>query len=494
MYAGKKKPEDIASFLNPTIDEFICLSPDANRMDGEHLPKRPLTASIRCIIADTPMTSYLKRTKSYSGYWACDRCIQPGEKINGGAIQLRNVNAPLRNDHDFLQYFVNDFSSDDHTDPTDISPLVRLHFRMVSGFTVEPMHSMVEGSFGRRLTGVISVVEEGKISNGKLREADSRLAIYREWRPNDFDRFLGKVSNFSTSKMHVKRQFLYYLCFPVFEGILEDSELEHIMMLQYAMFLLGSFNYIEVEESNIKLAESVLKQYCVELLERNIPCRFVTHQIIHMPQDVARYKCGIETLSAFQFESFLSFFRRSLKSGNLPAEQIRNRLIEKHKYQLPTTSSGEIIENKVSLALEAKKRFSKSMALIKFVSNGVKRPKRLIFYNFELTNKPPNNVCLLNDGSFVVCYDFERSSGDSVIIIGRKFLKLQNAFVKPYVSSKFNVFIGSNLSNNDETWEISNLKCKVYILPRMPKGKPNIEDHDQEWHLQPMLHSMLKFS
>lgn len=127
------------------------------------------------------------------------------------------------------------------------------------------------------------------------------------------------------------------------------------MMLQFAMNLLGSFNQSEVEESNIARAETVLKQCCFELTERNIPCRFVNHQIIHMPQDVARYKCGVETLSAFQFESFLSFFRRHLKSGNLPVEQIRNRLIEKHKYQLPTTASGEIIANKVALALEAEK-------------------------------------------------------------------------------------------------------------------------------------------
>lgn len=321
---------------------------------------RVLTASIRCIIADTPMKAYLKRTKSHSGYWACDRCIQRGERINC-AIQIRNLSAPLRNDTDFLNYFVHDFSSDDHIDPFNISPLVSIHFRMVTGFIVDTIHSMVEGTFGRQLKGIISVLDEGKISKAKLSEADSRLHIYREWRPNDFDRFWDKVSNFSKSKMHVKRQCLYYLCFPVFEGILNDCELEHIMMLQFAMYLLGSFNQSEVEESNIARAETVLKKYCVELTERNIPCRFVNHQIIHMPQDVARYKCGVETLSAFQFESFLSFFRRHLKSGNLPVEQIRNRLIEKHKYQLPTTASGEIIANKVAFALEAKKNFPKRL-------------------------------------------------------------------------------------------------------------------------------------
>ena len=99
--------------------------------------------------------------------------------------------------------------------------------------------------------------------------------------------------------------------------------------------------------------------YCVELTEREIPCRFVNHECIHIPDDVAKYQCGVETLSAFQYESFLSFFRRCLKSEKLPLiEQIRNRLIEKKKHQFATTSTGMIISNKVQLLLEAQRTLS----------------------------------------------------------------------------------------------------------------------------------------
>ena len=64
---------------------------------------------------------------------------------------------------------------------------------------------------------------------------------------------------------------------------------------------------------------------------------------------------GIETLSAFPFESFHKFFRECFRSGNLQAEQIRNRCVEKSKYQLPTASCGTIIQNKLQLLLEASK-------------------------------------------------------------------------------------------------------------------------------------------
>lgn len=142
------------------------------------------------------------------------------------------------------------------------------------------------------------------------------------------------MSFFGSSKMHVKRQFLLYHLFPVFEGILDEYEMEHCMMLQHAMLLLGTFDPQPVPESDICLARNVLKMYCVELTERDIPCRFVSHQIIHIPDDVAKYQCGVETLSAYQYESFLSFFRRCLRSGNLPLEQIRNRLVEKKNINL----------------------------------------------------------------------------------------------------------------------------------------------------------------
>ena len=95
-----------------------------------------------------------------------------------------------------------------------------------------------------------------------------------------------------------------------------NTHVTHIMMLQYAMLLLGTFDRQPVSDCNIKLARKVLNFYCVELTERDIPCRFVSHQTIHIPDDVAKYQCGVETLSAYQYESFLSFFRRCLRSGN----------------------------------------------------------------------------------------------------------------------------------------------------------------------------------
>lgn len=163
MFCAIGKPDNIDDFLNPTIDELIRLSPESN--DAKIIANRVCTASLRCVISDTPMRAYFKRSKGHKGYWACDRCIQKGVQFRGNKrkIILENVAAPLRKAEDFLTYNVNDISEDNHLDPTKISLFVRLNFNMVTGFVIEPMHTYVGGAFGRRLGGFASVPNEEKI-------------------------------------------------------------------------------------------------------------------------------------------------------------------------------------------------------------------------------------------------------------------------------------------------------------------------------------------
>ena len=233
---------------------------------------------------------------------------------------------------------------------------------MVTGFIIEPMHTGIEGAFSWRFEGFILVPEEGKLSSAKIEEADRRIKFFHLCRPFGFDRYVGKLSTCKNYKIHVKRNILYYLLFPLFQGILDETNLEHIMLLQYGMLLLGAFNKKLVSRTDIIEAQKTFQRYSIDLSELGIPCRFVSHQVTLLWEDVDKYGCGVETNSAFPFESFLGFFRRCLRSGNLQAEQIRNRCIEKSKYQLPTTSCGTIIQNKVQLVFEAKKLKKKKNA------------------------------------------------------------------------------------------------------------------------------------
>ena len=87
---------------------------------------------------------------------------------------------------------------------------------------------------------------------------------------------------------------------------------------------------------------------------------------------------------------FIPFFRRNVRSGNKLPEQIRNRLVERAKYLLPTTVDGTVSLNHKDLVCESAKRFGDDASknrLLKFVdSNSQKRAKKLVFLGYAISS------------------------------------------------------------------------------------------------------------
>ncbi|KAK4015244.1 hypothetical protein OUZ56_030227 [Daphnia magna] len=131
-----------------------------------------------------------------------------GEMVNR-TILLRNVNAPARTDADFLTYHVNDYSIDEHLkDPKDVSPFLNVNLPMVSGFVIDPMHTVIEGAFGRRLEGFVFVPAEGKLTSTQIAEANKRIKFFHLCRPYGFDRFVDKLEKCKNYKIHVKLEIV----------------------------------------------------------------------------------------------------------------------------------------------------------------------------------------------------------------------------------------------------------------------------------------------
>ena len=60
-----------------------------------------------------------------------------------------------------------------------------------------------------------------------------------------------------------------YILIPVFTGILKEEHLENILLLQYAMFLIGGFSNEPVSNENVTESSQVLKIYVQQLNEFN---------------------------------------------------------------------------------------------------------------------------------------------------------------------------------------------------------------------------------
>lgn len=294
------------------------------------------------------------------------------------------------------------------------------------------------------------------------------------------------------------RQFLYYLIFPVFSGILPDDHLEHIMLLQQAMLLLGGFKNSRVDEANVLEATRLLKLYVKMNIDFDYPVRFTTHEIIHIPEDVLRFSCGVECLSAYVFENFQRFFRNMLLSRNRPVEQIRNRLMERSKYLLPTGPDGLIISTYQQFQIEAAKLVLKNKEVnfvIEFQNNKGEKEKSLRFPRLTLTNKFPENICLLKNGSIVVCVDiFETEEKDVLLISGFKFRNLKDVYKEPFSSSKYHVHIASNISIRPSEWNVNNLAGKMYITPHKCvddiKTIPDLFSPTKKWFVSPIFHTL----
>lgn len=511
-FHGKHKPP-AKQLMKQLVRELHRLSPKNN--DPISCTGRQFTVTLRCVRTDGPMRSYLKRIKGHSGYWSCERCIQPGKRFYHGkkkkttgkttkkelpsTIQFRELNAPPREDRDFLKYCKSDDCEDEHLlNLNDLSPFLEIiDFPIITGFVIDSMHTLTAGCLGRRWEGIAKVASEGKIGRDDLNKVNSRLALFEGCKPFEFDRHVRNFSKcVSKYKHHELRQFLYYLLFPVFNGILKKEPFEHLLLLQQAMLLLGGFSPNPVPQSDIDLATELLKKYVETSIKLGYPIRFTDHESTHIPEDSKNFVCGVECLSAYVFENFQRFFRSILRSGHLPVEQIRNRLMERSKYLLPTGPDGLILTNFQHFQLEAAKirmKQNPGNILIEFTNNpdGIQVMR---FPSFSLSNQFPDNVCLLKNGSVVVCVGMvEYPEGSKVYLItGYKFGQLDDCYTEPFLSSRFHIYIASKISQRLSEWNINNICGKMYPTPYKYDGQqlPSLCDEKQKWNMTPLFHTI----
>lgn len=66
------------------------------------------------------------------------------------------------------------------------------------------------------------------------------------------------------------------------------------MLLQYSVLLLVGFDPSSVGHAKFSEASAGLKQYVQQLIDFGFLIRPTIHAIIHLPEDVQTYECGIE--------------------------------------------------------------------------------------------------------------------------------------------------------------------------------------------------------
>lgn len=132
IFCGTSKPKPLDIFLEKFIDELNDIL-----KNGFYFNKNYLKIEVHSFVCDAPARTFLKCTKTHSGYSSCDKCIEPGEYYKNKVV-FTNETAQKRTDESFRKQ-----TDDDHHH--GLSPLLALPIDLITCFPTDYMHNICLG-------------------------------------------------------------------------------------------------------------------------------------------------------------------------------------------------------------------------------------------------------------------------------------------------------------------------------------------------------------
>jgi len=257
----------------------------------------------------------------------------------------------------------------------------------------------------------------------------------------------------------------------VLHGIVNREVYDHFMQLCIGIRILStnkiSDEYIGYAKCLINsFVSSFAHIYGKSYMSHNV------HIISHSADDVKKFGL-LDNFSAFPFESYMQPLKKKIKSGMKPLQQLVRRYAEEKKIcQLNKN------ENKICLGPVNMQHKLKNRPMIQDVCEpqftGWKTEK------FVLKLNKANNCVKMKSGDLVLIDNIATSQLDqSILIIGRKFVKVVEYFNIPCSSELLNIHLVSQLSYL-QSWKLSDIREKMIRFPML--------DDETRCVVMPMLH------
>jgi len=228
VFCGQHKPSNVNDFLNRFIEEAMVL-----KTSGFTLQGIPFRAQPVCFICDAPARALLKKTKSHTGYYGCDRCVEKGEYVEG-RVTFPQLTADKRTDILFANAVYEDHQ-------LCRSPLIDLGFGMVSGFVLDYMHLVCLGVVRRLLHFWLRGALTVRLSARSVSLISHKLISMRGSVPSEFARKPRALTELEYWKASELRQFLLYSGMVVLKDQKMDKKLyDHFVCLSVIMHILLS--------------------------------------------------------------------------------------------------------------------------------------------------------------------------------------------------------------------------------------------------------------
>ena len=155
--------------------------------------------------------------------------------------------------------------------------------------------------------------------------------------PSEFARHPRSLEELERWKATEFRQFLLYTGPVVLRKIVPKKIYEHFLTLTVGISILLDSN--ENKRNSYREYARELLEYFVRESKNIYSEIFVSynvHNLIHSSDDVQKYNCSLNSISAFPFENHLQAIKRLVRNAKNPISQVTKRMAE-----MDTFGSGE---------------------------------------------------------------------------------------------------------------------------------------------------------
>ena len=437
-FCGSSKPPDVSQFLSCFIEEAKAL-----KSSGFTLKGISFTAQPACFICDAPARALIKQTKSHTGYYACDRCVEKGEYIQG-RVTFPQLTADRRTDELFANV-----AYDDHQ--SSRSPLIDLECQLVSTCVLDYMHLVCLGIVRRLLHFWLRGALGVRLSARHVSLISQMRVSMRGNIPSEFARKPRALTELEYWKASELRQFLLYTGMVVLKEVKMAKKLyEHFVCLSVIMHILLSSSlcrhYSEyVEELAVAWVRMSSELYGKHFVVYNVHC------LIHLVDDCRNFG-SLNHVSAFPFENFMRVLKAAVRKPQHILQQLSNRMAEGF---FDTACSADLKQHNV-------KREHSGGPLVVGVLH-CKQYRQLQLRDFVVKVSSPDN-CIMYRTKIGLVVNIV-SDGNTVSMLVQKFGRMKSFFRKPLNSSDIGIYKVDRLSKHMEVCSVSDIQRKYVLLP-----------------------------
>ncbi|XP_043483546.1 uncharacterized protein LOC122512008 [Leptopilina heterotoma] len=205
IFCGDSKPEDVEEFLYDFVEEIKEEIPN-----GVEVNNKKYDVEISALVCDMPVRSYIKCTKSHTGFYSCERCETRGKTVNKKRV-FPKMNRKKRTKHSFTNPRTKNQRL--HHIPNRISPLLKiLNFDPVSQVLLDYMHLLCNGCMKTLLERWLGQKrKKGKLKTKDRKKLTKLLSKLKGSIPNEFQRKTFDGSDLTKWKATQFRFFLLYV-------------------------------------------------------------------------------------------------------------------------------------------------------------------------------------------------------------------------------------------------------------------------------------------